>query len=164
MLLRVERYDGPRGGSYGAIAPGGLALWDPGRLPPPPPPRLMLILLALRARMILPTVPNEPRSVSMPGSSIAKTSFSSIPAVCSREACKRMVDRRSSLVRCSGSTLDICRIVMPKQMTTKPITRVIMEAAEALRPWKRTYKTWVRMSEDCEDERCLRWSLRWRKM
>lgn len=50
------------------------------------------------------------------------------------------MERRSSFVvleSVAGSILDIWRIVMPKQMTTKPMTRVMIDVTEALRPLKR---------------------------
>lgn len=56
---------------------------------------LMLMRRAVRARMMLPIVPKLPRSVSMPGSSIAARSFSSTPAVLLRAAWRSMVERRS---------------------------------------------------------------------
>lgn len=49
------------------------------------------------------------------------------------------MERLSSLERVVGSTLDICKMVMPTQMTKKAITIVMICEAEALSPWNRTY-------------------------
>ena len=49
-----------------------------------------------------------------------------------------MVDRRSSCLICVGSTFDSWRMVIPKQMTMKPMTRVMICAGGADRPLKRT--------------------------
>lgn len=51
---------------------------------------------------------------------------------------------------CVGSTLDSWRMVIPKQMTMKPMTRVIIWATGALRPLKRT--TVVRMEKNVTRE------------
>ena len=117
---------------YGAAAPGGRAR--------APALLLWLILLIVRARMILPTVPNDPRKVSIPGSSYPMAPFSSAISVCARAAWRRMVERRSNLASCVGSTFDICNIVIPTHITKKPITSVIIEATLAWRPWKRTLR------------------------
>jgi hypothetical protein len=73
---------------------------------------------------MLPIAPNEPRRVSIPGSSAAAMFFSSTSSVCWRAVWISMVERRSSLESEAGSTFDIWRIVIPTQMTRKAMTIV----------------------------------------
>lgn len=95
----------------------------------------MTDLRILRARMILPTVPNPPRRASIPGSSkpVIDFSWSSVGLFA---ACRRIVDLRSNLSEV-GSTLDICRSVIPRQIVRNPMTSVMIDVAGALRPWNR---------------------------
>jgi hypothetical protein len=83
-----------------------------------------LIFRVERARMMLLIVPNEPRSASIPGSSIPAMLFFSASSVVARAAWRSMVDRRSSFESCAGSILDIWRIVMPTHIVRKARTRV----------------------------------------
>ena len=64
--------------------------------------------------------------------------FSSMFSVFLFAAWSKMVDRRSSCLICVGSTFDSWRMVIPKQMTMKPMTRVMILVAEALRPLNST--------------------------
>jgi len=97
-----------------------------------------MLFLTLRALIMLPNAPNDPRKASIPGSSNPVGPFSgSVSSVFALAACSSKVERLSSIAfpfNSTGSTLDNCKIVMPTQMVRKPMTSVMISLGDAARP------------------------------
>ena len=75
-------------------------------------PEIMFILRNVRARAVLPKVPNDPRTLPTPGPFVEVRPFllsSLTPPVLVRVACSITVVFRSSLLSPLGSTLDNVR-------------------------------------------------------